>query len=94
MNERMNYGTVAPEGIRALGGLETYVRGSGLEPGLLDLVKARASQLNGCAYCIDMHTKDARAEAKPSSDSTPCPSGARPRSTPIGSGPRSPGPRR
>ena len=64
MNERMNYGTVAPEGIRALGGLETYVRGSGLEPGLLDLVKAHASQLNGCAYCIDMHTKDARARGE------------------------------
>jgi AhpD family alkylhydroperoxidase len=39
-------------------GLEAYVRQSGLEPGLLELVKIRASQLNGCAYCIDMHTKD------------------------------------
>jgi AhpD family alkylhydroperoxidase len=61
MDERINYGKVAPEAIRALSGLDTYVRGSGLEPGLLDLVKTRASQLNGCAYCIDMHTKEARA---------------------------------
>src|SRR5881409_1638337 len=61
MDERINYSKVAPEGIRALSGLEAYVRSSGLEPGLLDLVKTRASQLNGCAYCIDMHWKDARA---------------------------------
>ena len=64
MDERINYGKVAPEAIRALSGLDTYVRGSGLEPGLLDLVKTRASQLNGCAYCIDMHTKDARARGE------------------------------
>ena len=61
MDQRINYGKVAPEGIRALDGLETYLRGSGLDPGLLDLIKTRASQLNGCAYCIDMHTKDAHA---------------------------------
>jgi AhpD family alkylhydroperoxidase len=61
MEQRINYVTVAPEGIRALGDLEAYVRRSGLEPGLLELIKTRASQLNGCAYCIDMHTKDARA---------------------------------
>jgi AhpD family alkylhydroperoxidase len=42
-------------------GLEQYVRDSGLEHSLLELVKTRASQINGCAYCIDMHTKDARA---------------------------------
>src|SRR2546428_12070527 len=61
MDERINYSKVAPEGIRALNGLEAYVRSAGLEPGLLDLVRTRASQLTGCAYCIDMHTKDARA---------------------------------
>src|SRR5213596_2487096 len=64
MDERINYSKVAPEGIRALSGLEAYVRSSGFEPGLLDLVKTRASQLNGCAYCIDMHTKDARASGE------------------------------
>jgi AhpD family alkylhydroperoxidase len=41
--------------------VERYVRNSGLEPQLLELVKLRASQINGCAYCVDMHTKDARA---------------------------------
>ena len=61
MDQRIDYGKVAPEGVRALSGLEAYVRRSGLEPGLVDLVKTRASQLNRCAYCIDMHTKDARA---------------------------------
>jgi AhpD family alkylhydroperoxidase len=61
MQQRINYSKVAPEGIRALGSLETYLRDSGLDPGLLNLIKTRASQLNGCAYCLDMHTKDARA---------------------------------
>src|SRR5438445_4759460 len=64
MDKRINYGKVAPEGIRALSGLEAYVRSSGFEPGLLDLVKTRASQMNGCAYCIDMHTKDARTRGE------------------------------
>jgi AhpD family alkylhydroperoxidase len=49
------------QSIRRLSGL---VRESGLEPSLLELVKLRASQLNGCAYCIDMHTKDARASGE------------------------------
>src|SRR5690606_26906989 len=55
------YGTLGNEGVAALGKLEAYVRRSGLEHSLLELIKTRASQLNGCAYCIDMHTKDARA---------------------------------
>lgn len=45
-------------------GLEAYVDHCGLEPSLLDLIKVRASQINGCAYCIDMHTKDARARGE------------------------------
>ena len=49
------------EGYAALDRLSSVVHGSGLEASLLELVKVRASQLNGCAYCIDMHTKDARA---------------------------------
>src|ERR671910_32315 len=49
------------DGYHALARLSQAVRGSGLEPSLLELVKLRASQINGCAYCIDMHTKDARA---------------------------------
>src|SRR3954468_21521340 len=46
---------------QAMLGLETYLRQCGLEPGLVHLLKLRASQLNGCAYCIDMHAKDLRA---------------------------------
>jgi AhpD family alkylhydroperoxidase len=64
MDQRINYGKLAPEGIRAVAGLETYLRTSGLEQSLLDLIKTRASQLNGCAYCLDMHTKDARARGE------------------------------
>jgi AhpD family alkylhydroperoxidase len=45
-------------------GLEHYVRSSGLEPSLLELVKLRASQINGCGYCLDMHSKDARAQGE------------------------------
>ena len=61
MGPRINYGKVAPDAMRAMGALEAYVRESGLEKSLLELVKIRASQINGCAYCLDMHTKDARA---------------------------------
>src|SRR5437868_12119534 len=50
-----------PEGYAALQRLHQVVAASGLEPALLELVKLRASQLNGCAYCLDMHSKDARA---------------------------------
>src|SRR5512135_3745388 len=61
---RLDYKSIAPEGFKALSGLETYVKHCGLERALLELVRLRASQLNGCAYCIDMHTKDARAEGE------------------------------
>ncbi|MGH9933437.1 MAG: carboxymuconolactone decarboxylase family protein [Pyrinomonadaceae bacterium] len=64
MESRINYFKVAPQAAAAMLGLENYVKQSGLDPALLDLVKARASQLNGCAYCIDMHTKDARARGE------------------------------
>lgn len=62
MNEkRLNFYEAAPDGLKAMLGLEKYVRGCGLEHSLLELVKTRASQINGCAHCLDMHTKDARA---------------------------------
>ena len=64
MKPRIDYRKTAPDGISTLSGLENYVRQSGLEPALSELVKLRASQINGCAYCIDMHTKDARAEGE------------------------------
>jgi len=62
MLPRINFYNAAPGAIQALRGLEHYInQSSGLEPSLRELVKTRASQINGCAYCIDMHTKDARA---------------------------------
>ena len=64
MKPRIEYGKVASEGRNAMFGLESYVRQCGLEVLLLELVRLRASQINGCAYCVDMHTKDARAEGE------------------------------
>ncbi len=51
---------VAPDGFAALVAVETYIRRSGLPTSLIELVKMRASQINGCAYCLDMHSRDAR----------------------------------
>lgn len=64
MKPRIEYAKVAPDGMKAMRGLENYVRQCGLEESLLELVKLRASQINGCAYCIDMHTRDARAQGE------------------------------
>ncbi len=64
MKTRIEYKKVAPEASRALYAIEKYVNQCGLEHSLLDLVKLRASQINGCAYCIDMHSKDARARGE------------------------------
>jgi AhpD family alkylhydroperoxidase len=61
MKPRIDYGQAAPKVRQAMFALQSVVNDSGLEPGLLELVKMRASQINGCAYCLDMHSKDARA---------------------------------
>jgi AhpD family alkylhydroperoxidase len=62
MNPRLDVQKVSPGAINALLGLEGYIRkASRLETSLLDLVRMRASQINGCAFCLDMHSKDARA---------------------------------
>jgi AhpD family alkylhydroperoxidase len=58
---RVDYSHVFPAAMKAMSGLEEAVHQSNLELELLELVKLRASQVNGCAYCVDMHTKDARA---------------------------------
>jgi len=58
---RLDYAAAAPEELRALFALEKQVRAGGLEKPLLELVRLRASQINGCAYCVDLHTRDARA---------------------------------
>lgn len=61
---RVDFSKAFPEALQAMYALERAVRKSSLEPALLELVKLRASQLNGCGYCIDMHTKDARARGE------------------------------
>jgi len=61
MQSRIDWFKASPGVAQALLNLQGFVNKSGLESSLLELVKMRASQLNGCAYCIDMHTKDARA---------------------------------
>jgi AhpD family alkylhydroperoxidase len=58
---RINYSETYPAAMKAMGGLEQAVRASSLEAELIELVKLRASQINGCGYCVDMHTKDATA---------------------------------
>lgn len=60
MKARLNYSAVNPKAFKAMVGLESFLTESGLETTLLELVKMRASQINGCAYCLDMHSKDAR----------------------------------
>jgi AhpD family alkylhydroperoxidase len=58
---RFDYQKAAQEPLHAMFALGKYLAGCGLEASLLELVKLRASQINGCAYCLDMHSKDARA---------------------------------
>lgn len=60
MKARLEYQKVDPAALNAMLELEKYTAKSGLEHNLYELVKIRASQINGCAYCLDMHTKDAR----------------------------------
>ncbi len=61
MTVRIDLNETAPEATKAMFALENYVRHSSLDRALVELVKIRVSQINGCAFCIDMHTKDARA---------------------------------
>jgi len=62
--QRLVLSDVAPDLYKAHLGLETAVRRSGIEPTLYELIKIRASQINGCAFCLDMHTRDARANGE------------------------------
>ncbi|MBU1378399.1 MAG: carboxymuconolactone decarboxylase family protein [Alphaproteobacteria bacterium] len=61
MTTRLNGFAIAPQGIQKMAELEDILRNSGLEYSLYELVKMRASQINGCAFCLHMHSKDARA---------------------------------
>lgn len=58
MTQRLDYKKVAPNGVKALGGVYGYITQSGLPAELVDLVYLRVSQINNCAYCLDMHTRD------------------------------------
>src|SRR5215475_8837578 len=64
MEPRINFAKVAPGVVEAMLGLSGYLRKSGLEESLVNLVCLRASQINGCAYCIDMHWKDLRTASE------------------------------
>lgn len=64
MPQRLDYKLASPEAFSAMLHTEQQIHKSGLEASLLELVKSRASQLNGCAWCLDMHTKDARAQGE------------------------------
>ena len=61
MEQRLDAYAAAPAAMRAVLGVESYIRGCGLDPGLVDLVKMRASQINGCAFCLHMHSEEALA---------------------------------
>ena len=65
MSQRLDYQKLSPAGVKALGGVYMYVVNSGLPKTLVDLVYLRASQINGCAYCIDSHTRDLVKEGVP-----------------------------
>jgi AhpD family alkylhydroperoxidase len=60
MSQRIDFYKASPDAIKAMMGLEQRITKSGLDKSLVDLVRLRASQINGCAYCMDMHTADAR----------------------------------
>ncbi|WP_343314164.1 carboxymuconolactone decarboxylase family protein [Brucella sp. BE17] len=63
MKARFDFPAIAPDAYNAVIALDTYVRtSSGIDPQLLHLIKLRASQINGCAYCVDMHVKEARRD--------------------------------
>src|SRR6187455_2395062 len=64
MHPRIDLLKASPEAIKPMYAIEAYLKNCGLEHSLLLLVKMRASQINGCAYCLDMHSKDARAEGE------------------------------
>jgi AhpD family alkylhydroperoxidase len=64
MKARMDFRKASPEGAKAMAELHAFLHRCGLERSLLELIKLRASQINGCAHCIDMHTKELRADGE------------------------------
>ena len=92
MKQRINYHSVAPDALAGMFATEKYLAKSSIGHGLLLLVKLRASQMNGCAFCIDMHWKDARARGE--TEQRLYGLGAWRPTTPTGSARRWSGPRR
>ena len=76
MTQKLDLFAAAPSLMKSWTALSMAV-GDSLEASLIELVKIRASQINGCANCLNMHTEEARAKARPNSASTCCPPGAR-----------------
>ena len=64
MKPRLDFRKASPQGEKAMMGLHMFVRNCGLDHSLLELIKLRASQINGCAHCIDMHSKELRADGE------------------------------
>lgn len=64
MKARLGYYQLMPDAMQAVDALDSYTQQCGLETSLMELVRLRASQLNGCAYCLDMHSKDARTKGE------------------------------
>jgi AhpD family alkylhydroperoxidase len=64
MQPRLDFYKASPDAAKAMLALEAAVKSLGLEPSLLELVKLRASQINGCGYCVDMHSRDARKQGE------------------------------
>ena len=91
---RIDYRKHFPAGAEAMAGLERAVRASTLVPALLELVRVRASQINGCAYCLAMHNRDARARGEHQTRLDTVAAWRKRRSSPRASGPHWPGARR
>ena len=64
MSSRINYMKASPEAVKAMMGLESFINQCGLDKTLLNLIKLRASQINGCSYCVDLHSSEARKEGE------------------------------
>ena len=95
MKPRMNFYQAAPDTIKALVALEAQIQASGLEKSLIELVKTRASQINGCAYCINMHTAGRPQAGRDRAAAVSAERLARiARSTPTANAPRWRGPKR
>jgi AhpD family alkylhydroperoxidase len=94
MEQRLDYWKSVPQSMAAFGNLQSYVDHCGLEHALLELVTSRASQINGCALRLDMHTKDARAAGESEQRLYLLSAWREPRSTANASGRRWPGAKR